>query len=120
MRARRRPVRKGRALMRTPRQNGINKRKIAFEMALRKMPAPRLARARGTICAIRPSLYNAGVPTPNQIIQGDSIQILNDGPEGWVDLVFADPPFNIGYLYHGYNDERNDKEYLDFSRDWMK
>jgi site-specific DNA-methyltransferase (adenine-specific) len=99
---------------------GINKRKIAFEMALRKMPAPRLAKARGTICAIRPSLYNAGVPTPNQIIQGDSIQVLNDGPEGWVDLVFADPPFNIGYLYHGYNDKRNADDYLKFSEDWIR
>jgi site-specific DNA-methyltransferase (adenine-specific) len=59
------------------------------------------------------------MPDANQILQGDSIKTLNDGPEGWVDLVFADPPFNIGYLYHGYNDERNDKEYLDFSRDWM-
>ena len=46
--------------------------------------------------------------------------MLNDGPEGWVDLVFADPPFNIGYLYHGYNDERNDEDYLKFSKDWMQ
>jgi site-specific DNA-methyltransferase (adenine-specific) len=60
------------------------------------------------------------MPDPNQIIQGDSIKILSDGPEGWVDLVFADPPFNIGYLYHGYNDERNDEDYLNFSRDWIK
>src|SRR3954454_22759702 len=105
--------------MQPSRRDGINKRKIAFEMALRKMPTPRLARARGTICAIRPSLYNAGVPTPNQIIQGDSIQTLNEGPEGWADLVFADPPFNIGYLYHGYNDKRNTADYLKFSKEWM-
>jgi site-specific DNA-methyltransferase (adenine-specific) len=105
--------------MQASRRSGINKRKVAFEMALRKMPAPRLATARGTICAIRPSLYNAGVPTPNQIIQGDSIKTLNDGPEGWVDLVFADPPFNIGYLYHGYNDKRNTADYLAFSKEWM-
>jgi len=32
----------------------------------------------------------------NQIVLGDSVKILNDAPEGWVDLVFADPPFNIG------------------------
>jgi DNA modification methylase len=80
-----------------------------------------LTRPRGTICAIRPRLYDAaGMPEANQIIHGDSIKTLNEGPEGWVDLVFADPPFNIGYLYHGYNDEKNDAEYLDFSRDWMK
>jgi hypothetical protein len=43
------------------------------------------------------------------------IQTLNDGPEGWVDLVFADPPFNIGYLYHGYDDEKDVDEYVDWS-----
>ncbi len=59
------------------------------------------------------------MPNTNQIIHGDSISILNEGPEQWVDLVFADPPFNIGYLYHGYNDRRNDADYLKFSHDWM-
>jgi len=56
----------------------------------------------------------------NQIIQGDSVTMLDCAPPGWVDLVFADPPFNIGYLYHGYNDRRNDDDYLQFSTDWMK
>jgi site-specific DNA-methyltransferase (adenine-specific) len=60
------------------------------------------------------------MPDVNQIIQGDSIKILNDGPEGWVDLVFADPPFNIGYLYHGYDDKKDVDEYLNFSRQWMQ
>jgi site-specific DNA-methyltransferase (adenine-specific) len=60
------------------------------------------------------------MPSDNQIIQGDCIATLNDGPEGWVDLVFADPPFNIGYLYHGYQDERSVDDYLNFSRDWMR
>jgi DNA modification methylase len=98
----------------------MNSRNAAFRQGLKKIGTPRLAKERGTICAIRPSLYNAGgMPQPNQIVQGDSIQILNEGPEGWVDLVFADPPFNIGYLYHGYNDKRNTADYLKFSKEWM-
>jgi site-specific DNA-methyltransferase (adenine-specific) len=36
-----------------------------------------------------------------------------------VDLVFADPPFNIGYLYHGYDDRLKTEDYLKFSTDWM-
>ena len=36
-----------------------------------------------------------------------------------MDLVFADPPFNIGYLYHGYDDSRKTEDYLQFSHDWM-
>jgi DNA modification methylase len=56
----------------------------------------------------------------DQILQGDSIATLNALPEGWVDLVFADPPFNIGYLYHGYDDQKDVDEYLDFSERWMR
>ena len=94
----------------------MNSRKKAFRKGLRH-----LTRAGGAVYAIRPSLYNpGGMPEPNQIICGDSIQILNSGPEGWVDLCFADPPFNIGYLYHGYDDRQKAEDYLDFSRDWMK
>ena len=56
----------------------------------------------------------------DQVIEGDCIKLLNGSPEGWVDLVFADPPFNIGYLYHNYNDTRNTEDYLKFSEDWMR
>ena len=101
----------------------MNGRKRAFVKGLESLRRTRrgLTRRRGTICAIRPSLYDAaGMPESNQIIHGDSIKTLNEGPKGWVDLVFADPPFNIGYLYDGYHDEKNDDDYLNFSRDWMK
>lgn len=99
----------------------MNARKIAFQRGLRQITRPRgLAGTRGAVGAIRPALYNAGgMPQANQIIQGDSIRLLNEGPEEWVDLVFADPPFNIGYLYHGYNDKRNTADYLAFSKEWM-
>jgi site-specific DNA-methyltransferase (adenine-specific) len=60
------------------------------------------------------------MPETNKIIQGDSIDVLNAGPEGWVDLVFADPPFNIGYLYHGYEDQKDVNEYVDWSERWMR
>jgi len=55
----------------------------------------------------------------NQIIQGDCISLLNSTDPGWIDLVFADPPFNIGYLYKGYDDKRKYEDYLQFSVDWM-
>lgn len=56
----------------------------------------------------------------NQIIQGDSIRVLNDGPEQWADLVFADPPFNIGYIYDRYDDALKMEDYLRFSENWMR
>ncbi len=57
---------------------------------------------------------------PNQIIVGDCIKTLNEGPQGWIDLAFADPPFNIGYRYHGYDDKKKAEDYLKFSEDWMR
>lgn len=35
-----------------------------------------------------------------------------------VDLAFADPPFNIGYEYDVYDDSRDPRQYLKWSRDW--
>jgi site-specific DNA-methyltransferase (adenine-specific) len=98
----------------------MNQRASAFTRGLAPLRNGALARP-GKICAIRPRLYNpAGMPETNQIIQGDCIKLLNQGPEAWIDLVFADPPFNIGYLYHGYEDKRKTEDYLQFSHDWMK
>ena len=31
----------------------------------------------------------------NQIIAGDCIEVMNSLPEGSVDLIFADPPYNL-------------------------
>lgn len=55
----------------------------------------------------------------NQLFQDDSINRLKALPAGSVDLVFADPPFNIGYEYDEYDDRRSRDEYLDWSRKWM-
>ena len=55
----------------------------------------------------------------NTICQGDSLQLLAKLRGESVDLVFADPPFNIGYEYDVYDDRRTRQEYLDWSRRWM-
>lgn len=49
----------------------------------------------------------------------DCIEGMNSLPEGSVDLVFADPPFNIGYKYDVYEDRMAAEDYLKWSRDWM-
>lgn len=38
---------------------------------------------------------------------------------GSIDLVFADPPFNIGYEYDIYNDRQDADAYLDWSKRWI-
>jgi DNA modification methylase len=55
----------------------------------------------------------------NKIIHGDCIQQMQALPKGSVDLVFADPPFNIGFEYDVYDDKREREVYLDWSRSWI-
>lgn len=51
---------------------------------------------------------------------GDCVAGLNACDPGWVDLVFADPPFNIGYEYDVYDDRKTADEYLQWSRTWLE
>ncbi len=55
----------------------------------------------------------------NTILQGDCIARMKALTKGSVDLVFADPPFNIGYEYDVYNDRQGREKYLAWSRDWI-
>jgi site-specific DNA-methyltransferase (adenine-specific) len=54
----------------------------------------------------------------NHIYQRDCIEGLAELPEGSVDLVFADPPFNIGYKYDVYEDKKAADDYLNWTRQW--
>jgi DNA modification methylase len=55
----------------------------------------------------------------NKIICGDCIEILNETKEPFADLIFADPPFNIGYKYDKYHDKQKKEHYIDWTRRWM-
>jgi site-specific DNA-methyltransferase (adenine-specific) len=55
----------------------------------------------------------------NAVHHGDCVVGMNSLPAGCVDLVFADPPFNIGYEYDVYDDTRDREHYLRWSRDWI-
>ena len=55
----------------------------------------------------------------NKIICGDCINVLNKVAEPFADLIFADPPFNIGYKYDKYHDKVKSKNYIAWTRDWM-
>jgi modification methylase len=70
----------------------------------------------------------------NTILDGDCIEVMNSLPEGSVDLIFADPPYNLqlkGDLHRPDNsrvdavDDHWDefasfKIYDDFTREWLK
>lgn len=59
-----------------------------------------------------------GNPEPAQddfvdrAFQGDFLEVAAGLPEGAYDTAFWDPPFNIGYAYDSYDDDRPRDEYL--------
>lgn len=55
----------------------------------------------------------------NRIILGDCVKILRGIPDGSVDLVFTDPPYNIGVKYDVHKDTMERSDYLAWSREWI-
>ncbi len=69
----------------------------------------------------------------DQVIQGDCVKVMNELPEACVDLVFADPPYNLQLrqellrpdrsLVNGVNDGwdqfPNFSEYDQFTKSWL-
>ena len=55
----------------------------------------------------------------NNIYNEDCVTGMQKMETGSIDLVFTDPPFNIGYSYDVYHDKLEDNEYLQWSKTWM-
>lgn len=56
----------------------------------------------------------------NKVYLGDCIEIMKNLPEKTVDLIFADPPFNIGIKYDIHNDNMSYDDYYHWSESWVK
>lgn len=48
----------------------------------------------------------------NKIICGDCIEVMKEMPDGCVDLILVDPPYNVKIDYGKYKDKLKPKEYL--------
>jgi adenine-specific DNA-methyltransferase len=53
------------------------------------------------------------------ILHGDVMEALAAVKSDSVDLIFADPPYNIGKDFNGLRDLREEGEYLDWCRAWI-
>jgi DNA modification methylase len=53
------------------------------------------------------------------IVQGDCIEVMSGWPPDHVDLVIADPPYNLGKEYGNGSDSRFRDEYLRFTKEWL-
>ena len=57
----------------------------------------------------------------NRIIAGDSLKIAAAMPKGFVDLLIADPPYNLDKQFHGYNfHEMASEAYEKYTEGWVE
>jgi len=56
----------------------------------------------------------------NVVHHGDAVKVLEQYPDNSIDLVFADPPYNLDKAYHVYDDERADEEYVKWCNAWLR
>ena len=55
----------------------------------------------------------------NKVICGDCLEVMKDIPDKSMDLVWTDPPYNVGKKYGVWNDDLPIDEYLQFTKDWI-
>ncbi len=61
----------------------------------------------------------AAILSPNSIVVGDCVKLMSGLSQPLADLVFADPPFNIGYKYDCYEDRKAYDDYYVWTEKWM-
>lgn len=55
----------------------------------------------------------------DQVINGDCVEWMRKQKKPFADLIFADPPFNIGYEYDGYKDDLPKDVFLKWCETWI-
>jgi site-specific DNA-methyltransferase (adenine-specific) len=56
----------------------------------------------------------------HQVIWGDALEVLTTIPNETVDLIFADPPYNIGKNFNGLPDKwKSEEDYLKWCYQWL-
>lgn len=53
------------------------------------------------------------------IYQGDVLENLKQLPDNSVDLIFADPPYNIGKDFDGLKEDWSEQDFLDWAYQWI-
>lgn len=57
----------------------------------------------------------------HSVYLGDCLEILEkEIPDNSIDLIFADPPYNIGKKFNGKSEKREVGEYLNWSYKWLQ
>lgn len=57
----------------------------------------------------------------HQVWHGDVLATLDSLPNGTCELIFADPPYNIGKKYNGFLDKwPSDEAYVEWCQEWLE
>lgn len=56
----------------------------------------------------------------NRVINDDFLKVSKSIPDESIDLIVADPPYNVGKDYGNNSDKMEKEEYLGFTRAWLK
>jgi site-specific DNA-methyltransferase (adenine-specific) len=54
-----------------------------------------------------------------KVINGDSIEVMKDMPESFVDLVVTSPKYNVGIDYDSCDDEMSMEDYWVWTEEWL-
>ena len=54
-----------------------------------------------------------------RFFHGDSLQVLAELPEHSVDVVVTSPPYNLGIQYRTYDDGKPQRDYLEWTGQWV-
>lgn len=56
----------------------------------------------------------------HKLLKGDAVKLLKNIPDNSVDLIFVDPPYNIGKNFNGYKDKwESEEKYLEWCYEWI-
>lgn len=55
----------------------------------------------------------------DKVYLGDCIEVMKTFPDECIDLVFADPPYNIGIKYDKWQDNLEYEKYITWSEKWL-
>ena len=59
--------------------------------------------------------------TDHKIFMGDALVALKNIEDNSVDLIFIDPPYNIGKDFNGHKDKWDkDRDYIDWCHEWLE
>ena len=55
-----------------------------------------------------------------EIICGEAVEIMKTIKDSSIDLIIADPPYNLNKDYGNNQDKLQFEDYLNFSKQWLK